>query len=34
MRDSAVTQLGVPEDHYHLGRLPELPASVRARIPI
>jgi hypothetical protein len=33
MRDSAVTQLGVPEDHYHLGRLPELPASVRAASP-
>jgi hypothetical protein len=33
MRDRAVTHLGVPEDHYHLGRLPELPASVRAAAP-
>lgn len=33
MRDSAVNHLGVPEDRYHLGRLPQLPASVCAAAP-
>jgi hypothetical protein len=33
MRGRAVNRLDVPEAHYHLGRLPELPASVRAAAP-
>lgn len=32
-RDYVVRNLGVAEDHYHLGRLPRLPASVQAAAP-
>ena len=33
MRDRVVNNLAVPEEQYHLGRLPKLPASVRATAP-